>query len=249
MWSKVTFYYKHQLSGLVATTEDANYPVSNILDRLNGTLYKGLTTVTHYITYDAGVGNSITCDYFALGGDNLAGATVALEFSDDNFASDIRQAFAAFARSAAEPVVKEFASISGRYSRMKMTGLSVAPQISLAHWGQLTELNYASGDFDPDAVEFKGNINVTPTGYLTGVHKKCFERQIQFKLQKMDDALWQKLYAWWYDVEMRCFFMAWEKTNHPADVWIVRPTPGKFNNPLTSKGLYRTGTISLLGRK
>jgi len=248
-WSKIHFYYAHSLSGLVATTEDANYPVSNILDRLDGTLYKGTSTATHYITYDAGSGNTYTADYYALGGDNLAGATVVLQYSTDNFSGDINDAFTPFVRSGSDPVVKEFTSQAKRYWRIKLTGLSVAPQIALSHWGPRTELDYADISHDPHAEEFKGNMNVSETGYLTGVHEKYYERQINIGFSSAEDALYQKIRTWWLAIGMRCFFMAWEKTDHSADIWIVRPAPGRFKNPLTMGGAYRDINITLLGRK
>jgi hypothetical protein len=249
-WSKITFYYKHGLksTGLSATTEDANYPVSNIIDGLDSTPWKGTSTAAHYITFDAGAGQSLTCDYLALSGDNLAGATVGLQFSNDNFSADIRDAFTAFARSGSDPIVKEFASLSGRYSRVTISGLTANPQITMAWWGQLTELDFADGKLDPYGEEFKGNINVTETGYLAGVHVKHYERQIDLAFEDADDALYQKIKDWWYTTGMMCFFMAWEKTGHSSDIWVVRPEK-KFNNPLTNGGAYRDIKISLRGRR
>jgi len=463
-WSKIHFYYAHQLAGLTATTEDANYPVSNLLDRLDGTFYKGTSMAIHYITNDVGIDNQMTADYLAFGGDNLGitgielednfndsslnstnfgsavtgtgtvvetttltittpnpdgaivysknlynkttpqvrgiraqattvgvslmfcslqhvaaapppvavttynarmvsdifqtstadfkaryraaagtiyywdgttlswstdsaktfytgalstnyrtelenngtsfrwnlynasdvllahtgwvawsaaysnadpvyfvmgdvwsdanygtlvisnyrhsqAATVALEFSNDNFSSDVRQAFTAFVRSGSVAVVKEFASISGRYSRLKLSGLKAIPQISLAHWGLRTEMDYADVSYDPDAQEFKGNLNVSETGYLTGVHTKYYERQIDIGFDDADDTLYQLIKTWWLAMGMGCFFVAWEKTNHSADIWIVRPAPKRFKNPLTKGGAYRDINISLLGRR
>jgi hypothetical protein len=248
-WSKIHFYYAHQLSGLTATTADANYPISNILDRLDGTMYKGTSTATHYITYDAGSGNTYTADYFTIGGDNLAGATVVLQYSTDNFSADINDAFTAFTRTGSDPVVKEFTSQAKRYWRIKLTGLTVNPQIALAHWGLRTELDYADVSYDPDAEEFKGNINVSEIGYLSGVHTKYYEKQIDIGFDDADDALYQKIKTWWRAVGMGCFFMAWEKTDHASDIWIVRPSPKRFKNPLTQGGGYRDINLALLGRR
>ena len=248
-WSHIFFYYTTQITALVATTEDANYPATNLLDGLDSTLYKGLSTATHYLTaQDLGVSNGFTADYLAFAGDNLAGATVALQFSNDNFSSDVREAFTAFVRSGSDPVVKEYTSISGRYSRLKLTGLTANPFIADLRWGLKTDLDYADAGFDPHGRTFKGNINVSETGYLTGVHKKFIERDITIKFLDADDTLYQKLSAWWDAIMCAMFYVAWEKTDHASDIWFVRADP-KFQNPLKSGGAFRDITLPLKGRK
>ena len=247
-WSKPYFYYKTDLTtaGLTATTADANYPVGNMLDGFDGTLYKGTTAATHYITFTGSA--SITCDYLAFGGDNLAGATVALEFSNDNFVTDTRQAFTAFVRSGSAPVLTEFSSISGQYSRLVLTNLVQVPQIALCWWGQKVELEYATANFDPHQEKFNGNRNVTQTGYLSGVHQEFYERVISFMIEDADATTYAKVADWWTTVDMKCFFFAWEKTDHATDAWIVRPDEA-FNNPLKQGGAYRDITINLRGRR
>jgi sugar lactone lactonase YvrE len=91
--AKVKVYYKHALSGLVASATAGGYEVDNLLIFLEGSLWKGVGTGDHTITFDAGVGKSIGANYIGIANHNLAGATFMLQYSNDNFSGDINDAW------------------------------------------------------------------------------------------------------------------------------------------------------------
>lgn len=77
-WSKIKFYYNELLSALTATSTATTFNVANLLDRLEGTRWEATTTADQYITFDAGVGNTYTADFFAIAGHNLFSTTATL---------------------------------------------------------------------------------------------------------------------------------------------------------------------------
>src|SRR3990172_5387949 len=147
-WAKFKFFFDTMLgstgSALAAgSTASGDYSAAYLYNMLETNLWKAAdTTSPVYITYDAGAGNTKQADYLAIIGHNLfsAGATIALQYSTDNFASDINDAFTAFAPSADTVILKEFTAVAKRYWRLKITStLSAAPYMAICVWGLKTE--------------------------------------------------------------------------------------------------------------
>ncbi|MDH4101741.1 MAG: hypothetical protein OEV28_14345, partial [Nitrospirota bacterium] len=212
----------------------------------------GGTTNPQYITYDAGSGNTKSSDYLAIIGHNLftIGATITLQYSTDNFAADVNDAFTGFAPTSDAVILKEFTSPGAkRYWRLKISGsLGAAPYMTLCIWGDKTELDYATAAFDPYEQSTKAAISMTQAGYVAGVHTQYTERSMVLKFDDADSTLYSKIKAWWDASGIKNFFVAWDTSNNPSDVWLMRPDP-KFSNPLKNGGLYRDITINLKGRK
>lgn len=61
--AKVKAYYKHGLSGLVASASASGYDADNLLIFLEGSLWKGVGTGDHTITFDAGSGKVTNGDF------------------------------------------------------------------------------------------------------------------------------------------------------------------------------------------
>jgi hypothetical protein len=78
--AKVKAYYDHNLSGLTASATATGYSVDNLLIFLESSLWKGVGTGDHTITFDAGVGNTVTADYVGVANHNLSGTTFKLQY-------------------------------------------------------------------------------------------------------------------------------------------------------------------------
>lgn len=85
MWAKPILYYKHSLSGLVATSEVTGFEASKLLDRMESTWWKATSTADQFIAFDAGAGNTISADYFGVANHNLSGINVELQCSNTNY--------------------------------------------------------------------------------------------------------------------------------------------------------------------
>ncbi len=254
-WDVITFYWKHVLANLAATTTDTGYDVANIIDRLDDTRWQAANTTTPmYITISSGPGggSSLTADFFGLGGHNFAtaGATVTLERSTTGAWAGEQVAVMVYAAANDRTVVKEFASVAADYWRLEIKGsLSAKPYITHCYWGEKTELDFAQSSDDPDAFEDMDNVNVSEEGDLLGVYGTWKKRDIILKFVFKTATFWQKIIDWRDNIDLLTFFMKPEKGERPDDAWIVRRKKGKFKNPIAINGTWRTISISLTGKK
>lgn len=163
---------------------------------------------------------------------------------------DWTDAFTAYAPSSDLTLVKEHTSQDKRLWRLKLTGtLSAAPYMAMAYWGELTEWNYLTAGFDPHDDEEVANINLSGTGVLLGDHTQYEGREIPVTLSDADNALYQKVKGWKDGAGLRNAIFAWNKTDYPTDIWVMRRKPGSFKAPFTKGGLYRNIRFVLIGVK
>ncbi|MCK4738902.1 MAG: hypothetical protein KAT46_03040 [Deltaproteobacteria bacterium] len=190
-------------------------------------------------------------DYMAIIGHNLntTEATITLQYSADNFSTDINDVFSE-ALSVDTAYLKEFTSPGAkRFWRLKIAGHGLVPPfISLCVWGLKTELDYATASFDPNAQSVKANVNISQGGVVTGLHEKYTERSLALRFTDAESDICTKVKSWWEDHGIKNLFVAWETANHPTEIYLLRPDLS-FNNPLTNGGLYRDISINLTGRK
>ncbi|MEK6532103.1 MAG: hypothetical protein AABZ23_06405 [Deltaproteobacteria bacterium] len=260
---------------LTASSTASGYNVANIHNRFEINAWKATASAgTHYILLDTGTGDVPTAvDYFIMGGHNLgtANATIALQWSDDN--SAFTNIFSTQPLNDGV-FLREFTELAHRYYRIVITGCTQAPEITHAWWGKKTELDYASTGFDPYAEEVKASVNTSYAGYVTGIHTQYTERSIDLKFDDCSETegtryladgtytaggsitaigatitpLYEKIKRWWDYNGLKNFYVAWERTNSPDDIYLTR-SDTKFSNPLKAGGAYRDIAISLTGRK
>ena len=259
-WAKVKFYYDKMFgsSGSILTatsTASGNYDVEYLFNMLETNMWKALNIATHYITYDAGVGNLKTADYIAVIGHNLfsdGGSSMAMnirvEFSSDNFSSDINLAFNNTQPTSDDAFVIEFPAQTARYWRVRTSNAASAVYMTLCNLGEKTELDYASSSFDPHAQNRKVNQNISYGGYVTGVHEQFIERSMSLSFHDADSTLYAKVKDWIDINGVKNFFVAWDLVNNPTEVFLMR-AQSDASNPLTNNGAYRNITINLKGRK
>src|SRR3989337_1893899 len=220
-----------------SSTATGDYSVSYLFNWLETNMWKAANTaVPMYVTYDSGSGNTTSPDYLIILGHNFntIGASIKLQYSTDNFAADINDAFAYFAPSADTVILKEFTAVAKRYWRLKIIGtLSAAPYMTLCVSGSKIELDYATASFDPYQQEVKANTGLSNGGYVTGIHTKYTERKLDLKFNDADATLYGKIKEWWDAHGLKNLFIAWEGTNNRNDVYLMRPDD-KFSNPFTS---------------
>lgn len=253
-WAKIKFYWKTMLGSpgsiLNASSTFTGTAVANIHNMLETNRWQAAQSQgPHYIDFDAGGGNSSEADYIAVSGHNLftAGALVALQYSSDG--TSYQDAFAPFAPSSDMSFAKEFTSPGAfRHWRLRMEGTTIAPFIYISIWGERTELDYASSSFDPHEQEVRAAVNLSYGGYLAGVHSKHVERSMTLRFEDAEEALFHKVRDWWEGNGAGNFFVAWESSIHPEDIFLMRPE-ARFSNPLKAGGAARDIVISLTGRK
>ncbi len=254
-WEVITFYWKHVLANLAATSTDTgDYDVANILDRLDDTRWQAANTTTPMyinITTGPGGGDSLTADYFGMGGHNFGtiGATAILQRSTTGAWAGEEVDVMTYAAPDDKTFIKENASIANDYWRLKITGsLSDKPYITHCYWGEKTELDFAADLGDPHGFTDHDNVNMSEEGDLLGVYGTWKEREILFKFVFKTDAFWQKIVDWRENIDLLRFFMSWEKGDHPTENWLVSRKKGKFRNPLSINGVWREILLPLTGK-
>lgn len=264
-------------AALTATTEASeDSRVDNVSGMTETTMWKAADlTDPHCITLDTGLGSvRSSADYIAIYGHNLgtASAEVTLQYSEDGV--DYTDAFQAAAVRSDKAFLKEFTNPGAkRYWRLKITGHKVEPCISICAWGVATELDYASSSYDPNEEEAVAEVNLSYGGHVAGIHSRYTEKSMSLKFEDVDVrpsgyfadgayradgsitakgsdtvTLYEKVRRWWDISGMRNFFVGWETSGKPAEVFLMRPE-GKFRNPLKGGGCYRDISIKLKGRK
>lgn len=261
-WDKIKIYYDNRLtdtgSSLSATSTEStgDFDVDYIANWLEVNAWQAedaAMAATQDLTLDLGVGNTATCDYFTLFNHNLntAGVTVVLQASATGaWAGEEVDAFTPVAPTADTVFHQEFiAPTAVRYWRIHITSATGdAPYIRIASFGELTELDFASAGYDPYQESIKQNVMTTTGGIVAGVHKKYTERPFNIRINDADSALYAKVKTWQDTHEGRQFFLGWETSNNPDDIWLVRSN-GRHNNPLQNNSTFRDITLNLTGRK
>jgi len=253
-WAKIKFYWKSILGSEGSTIEASSTFVTtsaaNITSMLETSLWQASQSQgPHIITFDSGAGFAHGADYLAVAGHNFSssGALVKLQYSQDG--TVYQDAFAPFTPSSDRAFVKEFANPGAfRFWRVVLEGTMSAPFIYVCSLGEMTVLDYASASFDPNEQEVKASVNLSHGGYLAGSHAKHTERSMSIRFDDADSSLYAKVAEWWEGNRGSNFFVAWEISNHPEEVFLMRPE-ARFSNPLKSGGAARDIVLSLTGRK
>jgi hypothetical protein len=118
------------------TSALAAYPASALFDGSRHTLWWATSSATQYITWDAGVGLTASCDYLVISRADLlvaAGSTVTVQYSTDMAAWSDAAAGVALTTGAlipprSEDWLLEFTSAAKRGWRVAITGSSTAPR-------------------------------------------------------------------------------------------------------------------------
>lgn len=253
-WAKIKFYWRSVLgldgSSLEASSTFDGTSVANISNMLETNLWQAAEAQgTHHITFDSGESMAHEADYIGVSGHNFAssGVLFTLQYSTDGITYS--DAFTPFTPLSDKAFIKEFESPGFfRYWRLALSGSTVPPFIYIGALGKRTELDYASASFDPNEQEVKSTVNLSNGGYLAGAHARYVERTVTIRFDDADEALYAKVRDWWEEGGARNFFVAWESSSHPDDVFLMRPGQ-RFSNPLKAGGGARDIVISLTGRK
>jgi hypothetical protein len=144
-------YDNRYLDGTPAATDTATgYDVNNIRDWRPYTFWMGSSLGTKYLTVNCG--SAKAADSLFLLGHNLytVGATISVECSSDNFASDVTVALAGFTVTDNKAVIKTFASKTKQYWRIKLASCSAAPYLAVALLGARMDFpSPPESPFDP----------------------------------------------------------------------------------------------------
>lgn len=250
MWNAVKAFYAHSLTDLSATSSETGFPVANLLDRIVGKRWKATSAATQYIT-PTDPGSAQVIDYLAIGGKhnlNTIGATIVLQYSPvSDFTSGVTSMFTPQIPSNDFSLVIEMTQLSKQYTRLKISGMSDAPIIPIAYWGEAAVLDYITGSFDPGQERGETNVNITRQGNVSGVYTKYKQRICKFKIGKTTNNCYDVFKQLWDAIGQNNSLWGWETGEHSDEVYLLR-LGDDFNNPRVNRGFQRDLNVNLIGK-
>lgn len=173
------------------------------------------------VTVDCGSAKSADC--LAVFNHDLFtnGCTVEVRGSTDNFvASDVL--LDSYAPAANTAFVRNFASASYRYWRIRITG-ATAPTLTIVALGIGLEFPYLPFGFDPTTRKVYGQTNISEQGLPLG-KAVLFEQWAQTLSFDYVDLTWLRatfLPAWKSGLRGKPFLFAFNLTAYPGEIYLV----------------------------
>jgi len=223
-------------------TEDEVYIKEHLIDRSRISKFVGENTTPQYLIFD--LAEEKECDCFVLDKDFIisggAGRHLKLQHSaaDDGetFDTDAVDLNNAILADNSLPIWKTFVAVSRRYWRIRLEGLTAAPEIFNIWLGKRIQLTFGPyGDFDPWEEESVDNPLRSESGGFQNVHYYSF-RKFSFSWENLTDTQMTLLDQWWDEAGstgLNWWFL-WEPDNYEDN-------PGESNAPvyLNSAGMNR----------
>lgn len=216
-------FYDNRLNDAVpvASTTAAGFSVLNLRDSRPFTWWKP-TAMPATVTVDCGAAKAV--DSLAVYGHDLGtrAATIELRGSTDNFgASDVL--VDTFAPADDLPFIRQFASVSYRYWRLRFTG-AAAPSLAIAAPGVALELpRRMQRGFDPIGRVAKGQSNRSAGGHPLGRVTQYEEWSESLNFRNVSQT-WLRdtfLPAWKAHLRDKPVVLAWDPVDHATELYLV----------------------------
>ncbi len=122
-------FYPFNLLALATVTvtgeADTGFPESRLYDRSISLYWRDTVTEAKTFLVDQGAEGNLAIDFLAIPRHNFAGAAMALQYSDDDFAADVNDAVPPWTPSDNSPIVKlPGAAITARYWRLTLASMA-----------------------------------------------------------------------------------------------------------------------------
>lgn len=229
----------------VASTTAAGFDVLNLLDWRPYTEWQP-TALPATVTVDCG--SAKAADYAVVWGHDLGtqGATLEVRGSTDNFsASDVLEA--TVTPTDDRPFLLEWASVSYRYWRIRITG-STMPTLGIAAIGAALEIPKGLTEgFDPLGRTPKGMFNRSVTLAPLGSTVEHEEWAQNLNFQNLTWVWLRSTWvpAWQAHLRGEPFVFAWDSENHAGELVLANRKSG-FRTPHKSGG-YADLRLDLIG--
>ena len=223
---------------LSATATETDFDVDNLKDYRVFTEWKGVGTGIQYVTGNGAA--SRKGNAFGLINHNLAsiGATVSIECSSDNFASDVTVALAGFLPSSDKAFMKQFTIKDKPDWRIKLFGeMTAAPLMGQPFIGEALEMEkFIQGNYNPTPEKISGATSRgRKKGHYLGSVIDSISLRFKPRWRRITDSWFEAYFRPVWDdhlVMLKPFFWAWEPGNHPDDVfYAVLPDNTSLNSP------------------
>lgn len=243
------FIYSDYLTTATVTATDTKSGLSplDVLAAEEDNVWQPLNvTGSKSLTIDLGMAQAMG----ALGivGDYLAGVTLELRASSDNFATSDVQISSPSVMSDYITHYRLWANTSYRYWRLIFTGLGASTAVAHVALCSQDLLPFMDDGMDPDAYASVGTALISPDGRFLGASRLRTMREIVAKWGQIDDSEYV-LFQRWADASLkniRPFFFVLDSSQAECHFAWCDPKQ-KFTAPY-SNGLRNVGSITMTAR-
>lgn len=240
--------------GAPAATDTATgYSALNVMDWRPYTLWKGNGAGLKRITVDCG--SAKYADTLCIIGHNLGTAAAGISVESSITGAWTGEQIPRLAGTLVTDdvcIMKTFAGATSRYWSLLVITASVAPQIGVICLGARLEFpRFPYGNYDPCPETVNADAARSKAGNLLQVTRQNVSIDPEPQFRNITPA-WIDDYfrAAWDDHLSLCkpFFWAWERTNHPTEVYFVAIPPG-FTNKMPYDPVRRSLSLRFEGVK
>ena len=234
----------------VASSAASGYAVTNVADWRTTTHWMATTNTTQTIRVDCG--GPRAADMIGIAASNLAGggASVAVEASNDNWASTVTVSAAAAVSSDAV-YVKKFTSASYRYWGIKITGASVVPCIGVLSLGSaLAFPELIDGDFAPIMERTRWDGDMPREGRPLLLKRAYRAQRFRAAWKWISDIWFRDTFMPAWDAHLRhCrpFFFCADYAGFPGDAYYLHVPPDFSLDPPLDALLTRSFMLEMQG--
>ncbi len=238
----------------VSPAEDTSFPAANLSDDRLFTVFKPTSAATTVdVKTDAGVGNTVDVDYFALGGHDLSdpaqdgNGAVLLTFASSPDDAVYTTIFTVTPLDD-KVIFRTFTKVTQRFFRLRMTrGSSFIPSLGQLQWGVAVDFGFGvTVGFDPEAERLRARMNQAQTGNLLGSTLQFSERRASVRFRLLTDTFIRGTtvgdFGEFWDNHgslLKQFFFAWNPGNPGSfeqDAFFAMVDPGvAIRRPLATQ--------------
>lgn len=244
----------YRLGTPVATSTDSSieFNVLNIRDRKTGKKHKFAASGTQRYTVDCGT--NVTPDTLFIRRHNYgtAAADIRVQYSSDNFAADINNAFNVISPPDDFQIVKLFTPVAARYWRTNIVTASEVAWVGVIELGQRLDFPVTPDvRFDPIGEGIQGSVNRSRLGEGLGAVVEYFPRRLNAKFGKLSRSFVMDSLKPLYDAELRNlnpFIFSWNDDDpYNSIVLGTLPIKSRFSTPLNVLEVVRDFNLQVEG--
>ena len=228
------------LGGTVtASTEAAGYSKENLRNWRIEYRWMGLDAEEQWVQLDAGAGAEFTVDSLAIAGHDLfAQGAEDVVFQHSANGSDWTNCHDPITPESDRPLAIFLAPpVTDRFFRLLIpAGYDAPPSLGLLFIGVAMEFpTWFSSPFKPKSRIRKTDSNVSREGLPLGGQVKWRQRRVRCSLHSLTIAWLEANWEPFFIEHDDCFFMVWDRENHPTEVWVVQ-FPDNAENDVPYRG-------------
>jgi len=231
---------------LSATSSEPGHPVANLADWREYLTWRSADSAAQNLTVDCGSAQAASAcliyrhNIFSSG---RSQATLYGSTNGVNWTQIFQQAVGSD-----DVFFKSFAQVSYRFYKLNINAGGSPAEIAILFLGNFLEFpSWPAAGFDPNQSEALIENSKSEEGYLLGVAVRYFKRRVSLCFDRLsDDFARNTLLPFWKSHVPKPFLFAWDRTNHPLEIYLMEVSEPKLDLPYGP--VHRALKLELEGR-